>query len=450
MPTSTFFAGDTGYIAKLNELANANLTMDTVKSAGFTAVKGYIYPVSANITITMPLAPATGDRFSVRATLASVSSIVLSRNGSNINSAAANFTVTNTAGWIQFDCLYVSAGVGWLVIMAGSSLTDNLFINGFPDVWQRGTTFSNHKTTGLSYYGADKWGANRSGDADGVDSVQYTVTSADRTAVGRPLGRYGIIFRRTAGNTDVGAISVYYAMLTEDSLPLAGQKVTLTLIAKKRVDYSGGNPSVGLSYGTGTDQREYNFTGRVQAASMTPALTTTAQVFQCTATLPDTATEVGMRITWTPSGTAGADDGIAIIAAIVQIGDGAAHAQPRLRLLETLLCQRTYYRVVPSAAADGFGSGFVVAATQMFVTIQFPVSMRIAPTALEQSGTATDYGGFYAASSQVCNAVPVYSTRGSDREANVVLAFAGGLTTGQGCCGYSPTTNGYLGWSADP
>lgn len=331
----------------------------------------------------------------------------------------------------------------------GAKAPQNLLVNGFPDIWQRGTSFTNHKTTGTSFYGADQWGANRSGDANGVDSSRYTITSADRTAAGRPLGRYGIKWQRTVGNADVGAISIFKAMLTDDSLPLAGQQVTLTIIAKAGANYSGGNLSCQLSYGTGTDQREYSFTGRVQAAVVSATLTANAQVFQCTATLPVTATEVGVRLAWTPTGVAGADDSITILAAIIQYGDGTAHVRPRHRSAEEALCVYTYFRRT-FAAGDSFGSGFVLAGTIAYITVPFPVRMRTTPSALEQSGTATDYGVYNGAGSTVCSAVPAFHSRSDDVNGVVSLTVAAGLTTGHGCTGQAATAAAYLGWSADP
>jgi hypothetical protein len=116
---------------------------------------------------------------------------------------------------------------------------------------------------------------------------------------------------------------------------------------------------------------------------------------------------------------------------------------------ELAMCQRYYFRLDPLAANQRLGVGFADATTIADVMIPFPVQMRTRPTALEQSGTATDYQiRFTAAASVTCSVVPAYSTATANGS-NVVFTVASGLTGGQALAARAVNTNGYLGWSAE-
>jgi hypothetical protein len=118
---------------------------------------------------------------------------------------------------------------------------------------------------------------------------------------------------------------------------------------------------------------------------------------------------------------------------------------------ELALCQRYYYKNFPNAVSAAFGiSGFASSTTSVVLTGRFPVSMRTSPTALEQSGTASDYraSGLAAAN---CSSVPTFSSASFDGF-NVSFFVASGLTAGQaylGNAGSSTGANAYLAWSAE-
>jgi hypothetical protein len=69
---------------------------------------------------------------------------------------------------------------------------------------------------------------------------------------------------------------------------------------------------------------------------------------------------------------------------------------------ELIMCQRYYYKNFPGAANVTLGSGFVATTTIARIVTPFPVSMRAAPTALEQSGTASDYKVAHTSTSTNC------------------------------------------------
>jgi hypothetical protein len=115
-------------------------------------------------------------------------------------------------------------------------------------------------------------------------------------------------------------------------------------------------------------------------------------------------------------------------------------------------CQRYYYRIFPGGASKTLGLGESGSATSYGVAGFFPVEMRVAPTALEQSGTANQYQVRSAGVSTTCSAVPAYSPATSQYIFHVTFTVASGLTAGQGGRGITDATNGanaYLGWSAE-
>jgi hypothetical protein len=76
--------------------------------------------------------------------------------------------------------------------------------------------------------------------------------------------------------------------------------------------------------------------------------------------------------------------------------------------------------------------------------------MRTAPTALEQSGTASDYRVLNSSGSGVaCSSVPVFGATSND-SASTELTVSSGLTAGNATMGVANTSfNGFLAWSAE-
>ena len=134
----------------------------------------------------------------------------------------------------------------------------------------------------------------------------------------------------------------------------------------------------------------------------------------------------------------------------LEVGSTATSFDYRPYGTELALCQRYYYKMQGTQVASTFGSGFCTAATGSNGLTFFPVSMRTGPTALEQSGTATDYRVLSGGGATTCNGVPlINSGTGSIFSASTAFAVASGLTTGQGSYNQALTANAYLAWSAE-
>jgi hypothetical protein len=135
----------------------------------------------------------------------------------------------------------------------------------------------------------------------------------------------------------------------------------------------------------------------------------------------------------------------------VQFERGAKATTFERRLIgqELTLCQRYYYRARCSDLTDMWSSCLMYSTTLAMGVIPFPVTMRIAPTALETSGTATDYRVLIPGGNVVCNGVPTYD-KSTQWNGFVYFNVASGLTTGQaGLLRSNSTTSAFLGWSAE-
>ena len=114
---------------------------------------------------------------------------------------------------------------------------------------------------------------------------------------------------------------------------------------------------------------------------------------------------------------------------------------------ELAMCQRYYWKITGSTNVP-FGSGFNESTTSGQSITFFPVEMRTAPTALEQSGTASHYRIRHAATDTNLSAVPVFQNA-SNWLAWTSATVASGLTAGQGSFLRSNNASAYLAWSAE-
>ena len=111
-------------------------------------------------------------------------------------------------------------------------------------------------------------------------------------------------------------------------------------------------------------------------------------------------------------------------------------------------CQRYYYKAQSTTAGNRISVGYNRSTTISEQLITFPVTMRTAPSALEQSGTAGDYSVLHGATATNCSVVPSFNSA-EISQATIFLTVASGLTTGQGSLGRAVTTDAYFAWSAE-
>ena len=140
----------------------------------------------------------------------------------------------------------------------------------------------------------------------------------------------------------------------------------------------------------------------------------------------------------------------AITGVQLEVGPVATPFEQRPYGMELALCQRYYYRATASAVNSVFGNGWVDGANTVRIITPFPVTMRTAPSALEQSGTASNYQIRTSPTAiVVCTSAPAFSAITSSNLAGVQFFVTSGLTAGQGGFGEAATIGAYLGFSAE-
>ena len=263
----------------------------------------------------------------------------------------------------------------------------NACINGGFDIWQRGTSFVG---TALNYT-ADRWMGVRFGYAAG-----QTMTRQNSGLTGI---QYCSRIQRDSGNTGTGVLSYFYAMETADSYRFAGQTITMTFYARAGANFSAASSVLNLLFTTGTGTNEANgnqsgWTGSV-GTSRNNTLTTSWQRFTQTFTIPSNVTQIGWNFSYTPVGTAGANDYYEITGCQLELGSYATTFSRAGGTIqgELAACQRYYWNA--TTANNTIGAGVVSSATNAFISVKLPQTMRIVPTltyttasTLEQSGSA--------------------------------------------------------------
>lgn len=249
--------------------------------------------------------------------------------------------------------------------------------------------------TGMS---ADRWGC------------QANVTSgAGRTAIvtSSPSPPAGFtnsmkVFRTSGALTQ--PICVMQEVTTPQSIQLAGQVVTFSFNAAALAGLAADNNNLinaVVFTGTGTDQGLTTaptaspaitpaWTGIATALNQSITLTTTFQRFAVQATIPTTATEIGVALCFTPTATgAGATDGFAFTGAQLERAPGATSFEFRSKSEELAKAQAFFYTIAEGAATTVRAMCMASSTTLAICGLQFPVPMYSVPTMSYTNGFAT-------------------------------------------------------------
>ena len=345
-------------------------------------------------------------------------STVKATNFQNASSATANM-VTDTSGNVSF---------GGTAAMSSSFLR-NRIINGNMAVDQRNAGATQTFTAAAALaYSVDRWygyctGANVTGArVTGATANQYRYQftgAASVTAIGFGQRIEALNSADLAGTTAALSVVLANTLLTT---------VTWTAYYANTTDTFGSlaSPTV-TSIATGT------FT-----------VTSTATQYSANISIPAAAT-TGIQILF----TVGAQISGTWTIGNVQLEPGTVATPFERQLYSNQLaqCQRYYWKITPDNGRR-FSLGYVTTTTTISAIIQYPVEMRAAPSALEQTGTAANYLVAYAATSAACSSAPIFSSA-SVNASTYTFTVASGLTVGQGASAASNATAAYLGWSAE-
>lgn len=362
---------------------------------------------------------------------------------------------------------------------------DNALIGGDAgqNLWQRATTGSSVTTT-VTYGGPDRW-AYWSGT-----STAITLTR-DSTAAALPTGTpYDFRLQRTAAQTGIIQSCIAQEIGNGISQYLSGHTVELDFNVYTGANFSATAMNAYITYGTvaagdeGMQKLAWGlnaggggstaWTGQTNATTgaFTGMAASTAYKVAAVATLPATATEVGVELCYTPVGTAGTTDALyfsnielrkadylasfanattayavttsgtnAYITAVAN-GQATFASIPtfsrRQNSLEAVLQYQYFWQINEPAASKVVGNGNYQTATICDIQIPVPVPMRIAPT-LTIGGTAesaTTWAIMIASTTPVVLASTYLiqdAVIGNTPNAIAVQGTTASKTAGQGC-----------------
>lgn len=317
------------------------------------------------------------------------------------------------------------------------------------NLWQRGTSGASETTT-YAYGGPDRWfywsGTN----------TAMTV-SRDSTAADVPAG-YEYAFKMARTNAQTGTVQMCMAQEIEsvNSYQFAGATAELDFHAATGANFSPSSLDMTayVIYGTGTDEGaqklayglnaggggSVGWTGQANATAAVINLGATSNLarYAAFASIPATATEMGVALCYTPSGTAGANDYVAfsgiqltrnassnLVSATAgyacETGTsstsstaGCTGYERRFAAFEARLQYRYYYQLAEGAAAKTEAMCRSRSTTSASCQLLFPEPMRVAPTMTYTAGFAvetTALGGTLGACSNLATDVQV-STNG--------------------------------------
>ena len=163
------------------------------------------------------------------------------------------------------------------------------------------------------------------------------------------------------------------------SLRCQGQTVTLSFWAKAGANYSGGALTVQVIAGGSVNQSaasprhgrlDLRRACRQHRTSGDPSMTR----YQFSGVVPAAATQLAVLLSFTPSGTAGADDSISINGVQLEIGPSASAFEHLDAQVVLEICQRYAWAIPEPAAGVVIGAGANTGAAAQLSTSQLPCS----------------------------------------------------------------------------
>ena len=354
--------------------------------------------------------------------------------------AVGDFIVDQSGA--MYVCIVAGTPGTWQ--LSGVSVNENIaaknfIIKGGMDLDQRGASTYNVPQYTITYT-LDRW----FGDSRG-SGTNYTMSQVSSGLTGI---QYALRMQRNSGSTDTNGCWYGTTLETKNSIPLAGKVVTLSFYYRTGAYYSPTNFAIALYSGTGTDENWANgFTG--QATVLNTTISPTASSgwlrYSGTASVGSTATEIGLQFTYTPTGTAGANDYIDITGVQLEIGSTATAFSRAGGTIqgELAACQRYYYRITASNTFDAIGvPGVATSTTNITWQQPFPVTMRIKPSSIDYSNLNWYNGSGPSSFSAVSNNQP-------NTNVGSINMTTTGLTSNYPYLILGGTGGGYIGFNSE-
>jgi hypothetical protein len=371
-------------------------------------------------------------------TSAPTSGQYLKYNGSLwVNSAIAPADVTGTAvistdprlfpsGGLTGQILQKSSGSDYATTWGAVPVSQNFLINGGFDIWQRGTS-----STTTAVYITDRWLHTwNAGTATASRSTDVPVTTLP----------YSFSLASASGTNP----AIQQRIEAVNALPLVEQTVTFSIWAKSTVGTGGLTWTT--YYPTTTVDTFSALTGDQSgtfAATMTVGTWTR---YSATFTVNSGAVrgyvvQVFRNVTTTSTTTLYAGAQLEVGTAATSFRRNAPSIQAELAA-----CQRYYANMTTGVAGVGLFSGFAYLTTNALVTLQLPVTMRVAPVLVLSSAShfnTSNSGGGGLTPTSISNGGSSTITY----RLNIVVAS--GYTAGQGTFLSTASTSAVLAFNAE-
>ena len=280
--------------------------------------------------------------------------------------------------WDGTDFVKVSSNLAGVPSINGGQLAGlrNKIINGGMQVAQRGAgPFA--LTTLYSYLTVNNFFAIMATNAAG--GMQQS--SDAPTAFSNSL-----YFYRNSGSNSLGTLEVGQIVESIDIYCLKGKTITFSFYAKASSNFSASGSSISSQVITGTALNATSATlgswAGQTATNKVNTISTSWVKYSMTATIPSNALSLAVLIAWTPTGTAGASDGVFITGVQLELGSVATEFEQRSYGMELELGQR-YLPVIEVGSL----TGLAFSATSAAVSCTFLSTARTAATGLIAVGS---------------------------------------------------------------
>ena len=245
------------------------------------------------------------------------------------------------------------------------SISQNFVVNGNFDFWQRGTSFA-----ALSGYCADRW--TNGGGSNATVSQESTTIQDGSTYSLKITGTGASNFQNLSTYLESGMVNA-----------LAGKTIVLSAYVRANATFSG-TLLIQISTGTLADTTSGTWTAQA-TQTVTPTTSGWTRV-QTSYTVPSGTKGLRFEINYSTTQANGAivywsqvQAEIGSTPTVFKRAGGTIQG-------ELAACQR-YYWLWASGNGAAIGMGSYYSATQGETNVQFPVTMRVAPTLVQTSGS---------------------------------------------------------------
>lgn len=373
----------------------------------------------------------------------------------NASSATANITL-DTSG---------NATVGGTLAM-GSSFLRNRIINGDMRIDQRNAGAASASSYGG--YWLDRW-------LIGQSTSGKLIVQQNAGSVTSPVGFTNYFGATSQSAYTVGASDFYQITQAIEGLNISdlawgtanAKSVTLSFWVRSSL-----TGTFGGVLGPGGYNYNYPFSYSISAANTWEYktvtisgptsgtwLTTNGVGVYLSFGLGAGSTVSGTAGAWAASGYRSATGAVSVVGTNgatfyitgvqLEVGSVATPFERRQYGQELALCQRYYYRITTASITQPLNAvGGMFSSTSGRLQTFFPVRMRTAPSALEQTGTASDYVVLANTAGTALSAVPTFNAATTDNALTDFTVASGGATASYAML-RSGVASAYLGWSAE-